>query len=85
MVKQMYTIVKYNMKIDVVEKEEIIDAIKNMTAIQIDCVTKSRWKTRWRKFGIYMECAHCEFGFYERDILKGTFNFCPQCGAKMIN
>lgn len=71
------------MKIDVIDKEKLIDTINSMPAIMIESATKARWKTRWRQFGVYFECSHCQFGYYERDIINDHYNYCPCCGALM--
>lgn len=71
--------------------ESAYDALENLPAADVAPVVRGKWKrvvdfTGVEAFGFKETVVvgwGCNVCGYEVDVSEGSFNFCPNCGAKM--
>lgn len=76
-------------KLTLANGASIFDTIKNIPAADVVEVIHGKWEAGHYEGGIFdgtnfEKCSVCQFERIFEDIrFKTTFNYCPNCGAKM--
>ena len=62
--------------------EDLPALIDSIPAVDVRPVVRGKWEQTKDEFGIYNKCSVCGKEYYCGPI--APFNFCPNCGAEMM-
>jgi hypothetical protein len=67
------------------DKHECIKALRGLATLDVATVVRARWTAGTVRIGCWIKCSSCGIEQTERDAYgyKHSFNFCPNCGARM--